>query len=54
MNKRMLALAGVLLAAAPVAAQRTISPGMTEAQVRSVLGPPATTRSTPGWSISGL
>ena len=50
MNKRMLALAGVLLAAAPAAAQRTISPGMTEAQVRSVLGPPATTRSTTGWT----
>lgn len=49
MKTRMLALAGVLLAAAPAAAQRTISPGMSEAQVRAVLGTPATTRATDGW-----
>jgi hypothetical protein len=50
MNTWKLALAGVLLAAAPAAAQRTISPGMTEAQVRSVLGEPATSRNMSGWT----
>jgi hypothetical protein len=50
MNTWKLALAGVLLAAAPAAAQRTISPGMTEAQVRAALGEPATSRSTAGWT----
>lgn len=51
MKARILALAALALtAAAPVAAQRTISPGMTEGQVRSVLGAPATARTTDGWT----
>jgi hypothetical protein len=50
MNTWKLAMAGVLLAAAPAAAQRTISPGMSEGQVRSILGDPATSRSTAGWT----
>lgn len=50
MNTRILALAGVLLAALPAAGQRTISPGMTEDQVRSTLGAPATTRTTGEWT----
>jgi hypothetical protein len=51
MNTRILALAGVLmLATAPAAAQRTISPGMTEEQVRGTLGAPATSRAVGAWT----
>lgn len=43
-------MAAALLAAASPAAAQTISPGMTTAQVRSLLGDPATVRSAGEWS----
>ncbi|HLL81605.1 MAG TPA: outer membrane protein assembly factor BamE, partial [Longimicrobium sp.] len=43
-------LAVALLAAASPAAAQTISPGMTTAQVRSLLGAPVTVRSVGEWS----
>lgn len=43
-------MAAALLAAASPAAAQTISPGMTSAQVRSLLGDPVTVRSAGDWS----
>jgi len=43
-------MAAALLAAASPAAAQTISPGMTSAQVRSILGDPVTVRSAGDWS----
>lgn len=47
---RWMAAAGLVLAASAPAAAQTISPGMTTAQVRSLLGEPATVRTTGDWS----
>ena len=43
-------MAAALLAAASPAAAQTISPGMTTAQVRSLLGDPVTVRNLGDWS----
>ena len=43
-------VAGLVLCAASPAAAQTIAPGMTTAQVRSLLGEPTTVRSTGDWS----
>jgi hypothetical protein len=53
MKKSMLLAGAALLfsaAASPALAQSTISPGMTEAQVRGRFGEPATTRAAGAWT----